>query len=195
MWIRLYRLGFALLIIVALIENYRQTPVTLGNFLSFFTIQSNIVGAAVLLLGATTLIPQSLTWDYVRGAAMIFLALTGVVYNLLLRGLGTDTPFWIDNTLHVVAPIVMVVDFLIAPVRHRLEFGRSLWWTAYPLVYAGYSLLRGPLVDWYPYAFLNPNDGGWTNVIVHVIAMSAGFLLVSWIVVRFSNWRLDQLVR
>lgn len=192
-WLRVTRVVFGLLIIVTVIADYRQTTDTLGNFLSFFTIQSNIFGAGILLLGATTLVPPTARWDYLRGAAMIFLALTGVVYNLLLRNLGSDTPPWINNTLHVAAPILMVADLLIDPLRHRLAFVKSLWWTVYPLAYAGYSLIRGPFVDWYPYGFLNPNEpGGWTNVIVHVIVIAAGFLAVSWVVVKFSNWRLDR---
>ena len=71
---------------------------------------------------------------------------------------------------------------------------RALWWTAFPLTYAAYSLLRGPLVDWYPYGFLNPTtDGGWTKVAMYVVAIAVGFLAVSWVVVRFSNWRLARM--
>ena len=120
-WIRLFRLAFGLLIAIALVEDFRHTTQSTGNFFSFFTVQSNIFGVVILLLGATTLIPPSQRWDYTRGAAMVFLALTGVVYNLLLRSLGSDTAPWINNTLHVVAPIVLVVDFLIDPLRHHLR--------------------------------------------------------------------------
>ena len=192
-WLRLARLVLGVVIIVTVIADYRQSTDSFGNFFSFFTIQSNIIAAAVLLRGATRLAPQTDRWDYVRGAALITLALTGVVYNLLLRSQGSDTPPWINNTLHVAAPALMVVDFLVDPFRHRLTFMKSLWWTVYPLAYAGYSLLRGPFVDWYPYGFLNPNEpGGWTNIAIHVVVIAAGFLIVSWVVVKFSNWRLHR---
>ena len=51
------------------------------------------------------------------------------------------------------------------PVR-RIGFRTALPWLGVPLVYVAYSLLRGPLVDWYPYPFLDPADGGYGRVAV-----------------------------
>jgi hypothetical protein len=66
--------------------------------------------------------------------------------------------------------------------------------TLYPLEYCGYSLIRGPIVGWYPYSFLDPvESGGWRGVSLYVLAIVAGFLLFSIAVIalgRFARqWR------
>ena len=85
-WVRLYRVAFGLLIIAAAVYQLDRTG-KWANFFSFFTIQSNLIGSAVLLIGAIALPGASRKWDLVRGAAAIYLVLTGIVYNTLLVGL------------------------------------------------------------------------------------------------------------
>ena len=58
-----------------------------GNFFSFFTIQSNILAATLLVL--TALIrrdERSRSFDAVRGAATFYITITFVVFALLLSG-------------------------------------------------------------------------------------------------------------
>jgi hypothetical protein len=63
----------------------------------------------------------------------------------------------------------------------------------YPIVYLTYSLVRGPIVDWYPYDFIDPDEqGGYDGVTLYALGITAGFLLVGLLVVWFSNWRLRQ---
>ena len=40
---------------------------------------------------------------------------------------------------------------------------RSLW--------TGYTLVRGALVDWYPYPFLDPANGGYGTVAAYVVGI------------------------
>ena len=190
-WVRLYRLGFGLLVVAAIVQQLIENPGRIANFFSFFTIQSNIIGAFVLLLGAAGFAPRTRAWDYVRGGAMMFLMLTGVIYNTILASLTADlhtTVPWVNDVLHKIIPVVMVVDFLIVPLAHRIEFRTALWWTVYPVAYAAYSLIRGPIVDWYPYPFLDPRDSGYVRVTVNMIVIAIGFVAVVWLVVAANNW-------
>lgn len=190
-WVRLYRLAFGLLIVAAIARQLFKDPGNIGNFFSFFTIQSNIIGAVVLLLGAAGFAPRTLRWDYLRGGAMIFLMLTGVIYNTLLANLTADlqtTIPWVNTVLHTISPIVMVLDFLIVPLAHRITFRTALWWTAYPIAYAAYSLIRGPIVDWYPYPFLDPRDTSYGRVTLNMIGIAIGFVVVVWLVVKANTW-------
>lgn len=190
-WVRLYRLGFGLLIVAAVIAQINHNPGKIANFFSFFTIQSNIIGAVVLLLGAAGYAPRTLRWDYVRGGAMMFLMLTGVIYNTILAGMTADlhtTVPWVNDVLHKIIPVVMVVDFLLVPLAHKIDFRTALWWTAYPIAYAAYSLIRGPIVDWYPYPFLDPRDSSYGRVTINMIVIAIGFVAVVWLVVKANNW-------
>lgn len=162
--------------------------VQLANFFSFFTIDSNVLSVVVLAIGAVLLIrnvPDSRGFAVFRGSVTAYMAVTGIVYNLLLRGIelpqGTTLP-WSNEVLHVVGPILMVVDWLFAPGRTPLVW-RNLWViVSFPLVWAIYTMIRGPLVVdavsgndfWYPYPFLNPNisPNGYLSVAFYVLLIA-----------------------
>ncbi|CAN5377149.1 Pr6Pr family membrane protein [soil metagenome] len=171
-----------------------------ANFLSFFTIESNIVAALVLV--ATGLLPLSRRpgwWDGLRGAATLYMVTTGIVYNTLLLDVdvGNLAP-WVNNVLHRIMPLVILADWLLALPRERVSRRTSLLWLIFPILYCAYSLIRGPYVDFYPYPFLDPRlDGGYGRVAIFIAVLSiaiAGLaLLVAWVGNR-SSFRRHQAV-
>ena len=197
-WIRGYRIAFALLTLAAVIYQFLEragkgsfNPV---NFFSFFTIQSNLLAAAVLLvlgLRANPADRPSRGEDLARGAAVVYMAATGVVYGLLLSGytesLQTAVP-WVNNVLHRLMPLVVVADWLLRPPAHRIPFRRALLWLAYPLLWLAYTLVRGAGVRWYPYPFLDPTlSGGYLGVAAYCVAITAGFLLFSLLIIALGR--------
>ncbi len=194
-WVRGYRLVFAALVIAAVAWQYaqlgdRNAQVT-TNFFSFFTIQSNLIGAAVFMYGALAMPRPSLPWDLVRGGAAMYLTTTFFVYGILLSGLEESlqtTEPWVNTVLHQIFPVVIVGDLLIRPLANALTFRYALSWAVYPLAYLGYTLTRGQIVDWYPYPFLNPDEvGGYLGVAAYCVAILIGFLLFAVAVVWVSN--------
>ncbi|HEY8599216.1 MAG TPA: Pr6Pr family membrane protein [Thermomicrobiales bacterium] len=186
--LRTYRIGFALLTFVAIVYQF-VARAALGdfnpvNFFSFFTILSNIFAAVVLLLAGLRGDADgesSLTWDLVRGAAVAYMTTTFVVYGLLLTGyndaLQTSIP-WVNNVLHRIFPLVLLIDWVVQPPRHPLTFRQALVWMVFPILYLVYSLLRGPLVGWYPYPFLDPRRaGGYPVVALYSLGIALGFFL------------------
>lgn len=177
--------------------------VSYTNFFSFFTIESNLLTVVVMLIGAVLLVtrtdsdPQWFT--VLRGSVVTYMGVTGIVYNLLLRNIelpqGATLP-WSNEILHVVAPILVVLDWLFTPGRRPLPW-RTLWVIViFPIVWVIYTLIRGPLTPneltgdpfWYPYPFLNPNlsQNGYLSVAFYVIlialficAVGAGAIWVS----------------
>lgn len=165
--------------------------VYIQNFFSFFTIESNVLTVVVCLVGAVLLLARregaDPTWfNNLRAATATYMIVTGVVYNLLLRGIelpqGTTVP-WSNEVLHVVGPLWMLLDWLLAPGRKPLEWRRGiLGIIAFPLVWVVYTLVRGPLTAdpfkgfdyWYPYPFLNPNlsQNGYLSVAFYVILIA-----------------------
>ena len=85
--------------------------------------------------------------------------------------------------LHVVGPLLMVIDWLFAPGRRRLEWKRIWIIVIFPLVWAVYTMIRGPLAfndvagipTWYPYPFLNPANSaeGYVSVAFYVVLIAA----------------------
>src|SRR5438067_520811 len=71
-----YRVGFALLAIVAVVAQIAALPAGVFNpvnFFSYFTIQSNVIGVAVFLIGAArSRSASSAQWELVRGAAALY---------------------------------------------------------------------------------------------------------------------------
>lgn len=185
-----YRLAVAALVLVAVgtqLANSSGRGFSAANFFSFFTIQSNLLGAAAFI--AAALAPrrtrQSFGLSLFRGAATLYMAITGVVFSLLLRGLQeslqTTVP-WINTVLHYLFPLVIVVDWLLDRTVRGLRTRDGLLFLIYPIAYLAYSLIRGPIVDWYPYPFIDPRATGYGQVVigslvVAVVAVAAATLL------------------
>ncbi|WP_105566792.1 Pr6Pr family membrane protein [Microbacterium halophytorum] len=173
-----------------------HVPTIVANFFSFFTVESNIVAAVALavvavraLRGRTGREPAWVGTLFL--AAATFMTITGLVYNTLLRFgpalLVGNTVSWANEVMHVVGPLFLLADALLA--RHRaLPWGAIGVVLAYPIAWVGYTLLRAEHVVspatgsawWYPYPFLNPHvQGGYGGVALYVIGIAIAFGIVS----------------
>ncbi|GAA2788682.1 Pr6Pr family membrane protein [Kitasatospora paracochleata] len=191
--VNLGRLAFGLLAAVALgVQAYHVCTrhASLVNFFSYFTDLSNMAGAVVLLTGGTLgLLGRRGVPDPVRGAVVLCMTVTGVVYAVLLAGyhLPLELP-WVNAVLHKLMPAVHLADWLITPPRRRIAWRRAVLWLAFPLLYLVYSLLRGAAVDWYPYPFLDPRrPHGYGRVAVASAMITVLFVAVGAAVVWTGN--------
>jgi hypothetical protein len=154
-----------------------------ANFFSFFTIQSNILGVAALF--ALVLVPRagrSALFDGARSAAVLYMAITGVVFALLLAGQQEElqtTVSWVDFVVHKLMPVVLVADWLIDPPRHRLPWWTVLAWLSYPFAWFAYTLVRGDIVDWYPYPFVDVSELGYGGVLGRAAVLTVAFAVAA----------------
>ena len=139
--------------------------------LIFFTIQSNIVCAALWI--ALLIRPKLPTvW---HGVAAQGILLTMVVYHFLLAGgtfsmsSFTGSLYGFANLLvHYVVPTMMIADFLSLSDRQPLSRLAPVWWAAFPLAYFVFAMIHGatgrPIyagaATSYPYFFIDPNGPG-----------------------------------
>jgi hypothetical protein len=184
------RIGFGLLILAA-IAFMIWTLVGEGafdplNFFSFFTILSNLLAMTVLIEGGRRQLagepPLSDLW---RGAAVVYMTVTYIVFAVLLRDLQEELQThvaWVDSVLHRVAPIVLMADWLIEPPHRPIPFRRALVWLGFPLVWLVLTLVRGAIDGRYPYPFLDPANGGYGVVALYCVAIFVLFLGVVWVV-------------
>jgi hypothetical protein len=193
----LARLAFATIAIVAMTYQFAtlnaEPGYATGNFFSFFTIQSNILAvAALFLLVAVPRDRRSALVDGAREAAVLYTAITGVVFALLLAGLQeelqTTTP-WVDTVVHKVMPVVLVLDWLVDPPRHRLPAWTVLAWLAYPAAWLACTLVRGEIVDWYPYPFVDVSDLGYGGVLARAVGLTIGIALAAGALLWVGNRR------
>jgi len=167
------------------------------SFFSFFTVESNVAAAVVLAVGAVLLVVRkgaddTTLYTVTRAAVVTYMVVTGIVYNLLLRGIELpqgSTVGWSNEILHAVAPVYLLLDWIFAPGRVPLG-ARRIWpILVFPIVWVVYTLVRGPLVVdavygndfWYPYPFLNPNTSanGYLSVAFYVVLIAAVIGLVA----------------
>ncbi|MFJ8041935.1 Pr6Pr family membrane protein [Kitasatospora sp. NPDC096147] len=187
------RLAFGLLTAAALgFQLYRLGTQggSVGNFFSYFTILSNVLGAGVLLVGGYRgLRGGGRVPDLLRGAAALYLTITGLVYLVALQGLGLGLTLpWVNDVLHRAMPLVVLADWLLDPPRRRIDPHRALRWLLFPLLYLPYTLLRGLVVDWYPYPFLDPGrSGGYARVAVASAMITVAFLGIGALLVVIGN--------
>jgi len=175
---------------LALQFEYQQSIV---NFFSFFTNLSNILAGFVLLYGAVLLIQNktSKAYDIVRGASVVYMAVVGVVFSLLLSGaeLGILQP-WVNTVLHYIMPVVVVAYWFINPPKNKIATKTIGYWLIFPAAYLFYSLVRGAIVNWYPYPFLNPaQDGGYSTVALYSLLVLVFFIVFSLAIRWASNLR------
>ena len=189
------RFAFSLLTLAAITG---QLAVHVGggfnvvNFFSYFTNLSNLFAALVMFWGAVQLFQQrhpTPTGELVRGSSVAGMVVVGVVFNVLLRNedLGSLMP-WVNAVVHYIMPIAALLDWLFVPPKAALGFSRIQYWLVFPLSYLAYVLLRGAMINWYPYPFLNPaNVGGYGGVAVYAVGILMLFLSVSWVLVGVGN--------
>ncbi len=188
------RAGFAGVAVVALayqlVEGRGGRGVDAANFFSFFTVQSNLFAAAVLLATAFHVGTRSTRFEAVRGAAVLYMLITGVVFALLLSDLTDDlqtTVPWVNFVVHQLMPVVLLADWLLDPPRRRLAWKLAFVWLVYPLAYFAYTLGRGAIVDWYPYPFLDVNEHGYGGVLWHGAILLPEILLGAFAVIAVGN--------
>ncbi|GGM36119.1 Pr6Pr family membrane protein [Microbacterium saperdae] len=174
-------------------------PTVTANFLSFFTIEANLLSAIVLAIGAIWALRHRATTDAEpRWLAVLlvcvstYMIVTGIVYNTLLRGVelpqGATVP-WSNEVLHVVIPLFLLADVLFAPRRRALGWSTIFITAIFPLVWAVYTMVRANLIIapatgkpwWYPYPFLDPRlvPGGYLGVSGYILGIAVAVIGVA----------------
>lgn len=184
-------------------------PTVATNFFSFFTILSNVLAAVALGIGAAWALgqkdparPEPRWLAVLLACASTYMIVTGIVYSVLLRGVelpqGVTVP-WSNEVLHVVIPLVLLIDVVVAPRRRWLPWSTVLIAAIFPVVWAVYTLIRANLVVspatgnpwWYPYPFLDPHlhEGGYATVALYIVGIAVAIIATAAFVVWVARRR------
>ncbi|MCI0633628.1 MAG: Pr6Pr family membrane protein [Actinobacteria bacterium] len=178
---------FGLLVQVLVVVDVEQvvffdTPAgRIFNVFCFFTIQSNLIVAITCLLLALDPTRSSTVFRVFRLTGIVAIAITGVVYHSALKGL-LDLSGWelvADEVLHTVSPIIAVAGWLVFGPR-GLTSRRIVWWTlAFPACWFVFTLIRGEIVGFYPYPFVDVIDIGYARMLVNAAVVAVLYLGVA----------------
>jgi len=165
------------------------------RYFVYFTNDTTMIAIVLLALTGISMVGRARDGILLTSAALAVVPLamvTGVVYNLTLRGVPSEVYLgmaWENEVLHVAVPLLLTIDWFVLRLFDR---GRpALPWRAllialiFPVVWITMTLVRGALTGWYPYPFLEPAAGVATNALyiggisVFVVAVTALGILAS----------------
>lgn len=195
--IRTFRLLGALTIIVAIVA-MTADAVSTGTFVAwdffgFFTIQSNTIAAASLLLSLPYTSRERPAWvDYLRVAATTYLIVVVAVFWLLLGTASGQGGYpWTNSILHAASGVILVLDWIWEGPRTPPALS-GLWSVlVYPLVWLVVVLIRGATDGWVPYPFLDPAHG-YGSIVVVVAAILVVASLVALGLRLLTRWRVPS---
>ena len=155
---------------------------TISNYFSFFTIQNNLlvaISTTCIALFSKTAAGKFFNKPEVLSAIALYIFVVALVYNTVLRGLNQLIGWGIltDTLLHVINPILFLIFWWLKRKHKFLNYKLAFIWLLYPFAYLTYTLIRGNIVKWYPYPFINAGELGYDKILQNVFMMLLVFLL------------------
>ena len=174
-----------------------QTVITIdegrsvANFVSYFTIESNILVLVTSLLLVQRPDRGGTAFGVLRLASLTAITVTGLVYATVLAGNGSfeGAEWWYDKIFHYVVPVMTVVGFVALRPRTRLD-RTAMWALAFPVAWLAYTLVRAEVAEPVfvltptatapvPYGFLDVADLGVVTVTVICLALTGVAVAIS----------------
>ena len=176
-----------------IIQNRVTTiPETVIRYFSFFTILTNILVAisftSVYLNGigqkkSFFTQPKTLT------ATVVYITIVGIIYNTILRFIwvpqGWDMV--VNELLHLIIPIAFIIFWIKFVPKQNMEWKNILPWLVYPIIYLGYTLLRGATAQWYPYPFVDVVKLGYNKVLINSAMVTVVFIVIALLFVAIAK--------
>lgn len=152
------------------------TAGVLWSMVRYFTITTNAVVAVVFGLAAVSGRWPGAGWP---AATTVWIIVVGVVYHVLLAATHEPAGYeiWSNIGFHTVVPLGVVTLWLASAPKDGLTWTGPVIWTAYPLAYAVYALLRGLADGKFPYFFLDPAKSGALGVAAYILGLGVFFVL------------------
>jgi hypothetical protein len=165
------------------------------NVFTYFTIQSNLALAASCAFLAIGVAPTATWFRVLRLVGVVGIALTFVVFQLVLRDLQdlTGQAAFCDLMLHTVSPILGVAGWLLVGPRAQTSRPVVVWTTAYVAAYGLFTMVRGAIVrhgdaHFYPYPFMDAATHGYARVIVNLVLVAVVFFALAFGAHALDGW-------
>jgi hypothetical protein len=133
------------------------------NFFSYFTVLSGMAAVVAFVAAAIVAFRREVDppWlDWFRLLITTYILVSGIVYLTIViesssRAYTIEVP-WSSQLLHFWIPVIALLDWLTDAGKARLPWKTTAWVMLVPSIWGAFTLIRGALVGWYPYFFLDP---------------------------------------
>ncbi|NDO90184.1 Pr6Pr family membrane protein [Cellulosimicrobium composti] len=179
--------GVVMELVIALVDGPGTAPSQaerLVRLFSYFTVQSNLLVGVVSVLLVVRPARDGAVFRVARLDALLCIAVTGVVYQTVLRGIAELSAAGqvSDLLLHLLAPLLALVAWVLVGPRPRVD-AATVWWSlAYPLAWIAYTFVRGAVVGWYPYPFLDVTTLGLGPALLNTAVVAVVLVGLAWLV-------------
>ncbi len=159
-------------------------------YFTFFTILTNLM--LVLVYLSEVLGWRWLAWwrsPVTRGMMAGAIGLVMGFYHFVLAATWAPEGLFLlaDVLLHYVTPALYILWWLLLQPKGSLRFGHIGWMLLPPVIWLAWTMLRGAIVNEYPYPILEAHLLGYPQV-----ALNIGFMLVLLTVIFAAVVALDQ---
>lgn len=200
------RLSLAATCVVALVGRFlwgiQSATFDPANYFAYLTMQSNFAFVIVTAYaGVRGMLDRPVSaWLATTRAAVLGCTITaGIVFALLVQqasqfAVRIDVP-WSDQLMHFVVPVLALGEWVLLS-RERAQWRAIVFVVGYAVCWGGITMLRGSVVDWYPYFFLDPGqvDGPGEFILFAALslalfsAVTAAMVLLSRLRRRERGW-------
>ncbi|MCU7825545.1 Pr6Pr family membrane protein [Kitasatospora sp. DSM 101779] len=175
-----------------------------NSSLVYFTLESNVIVLGYFISAVYWMTKRN-TVDApaprLRGAATLYIVITGLVSHILLQHGESPLPglvsgpdrlqHWSSFFLHYTTPLMVVADWLLLKPRNASRWKDVPLWLAFPLGYALVTEARAILFPSfplkYPYFFLDPTTDGYGWVAGQIGQLTVEFVVLAVVVVGLDR--------
>lgn len=160
---------------------WSSIPARIFNVFCYFTIQSNVIVGVTCLMLAIRLDRRSRAFAVCRLVGVVAITITGIVYHVAIAHL-TEFDSWAlvaDQLTHTVVPIATMVGWLLFGPRGLTSWRIAGLTLLYPLAWMAFTLVRGSIVDFYPYHFIDVDTLGYGKVAANGVWIAFLFVAVA----------------
>ncbi len=176
----------------AAIEGGKGISGGLVIYLGYFTILTNLLVCAAV---TAPLLAQDSAWGrrFSRPEMMAWvttsIVFVAISFHLLLRHVfNPQGPHLVANDLlHYVTPAVCLLYWWLAAPKNSLRWVHPFWWGLYPTLYLVYALIRGALIQSYPYGFIDAGVIGYQRTFINGIGLLMAFFALGLVLVASSR--------
>lgn len=165
----------------------------IANLFSYFTILTNLSIAASLsysLIRPDTKAGRFFSTSSFQSALASYIIIVSLIYNFVIRSSWHQPflEFTSDNILHILTPILYVLRWGLFTPKGTLKWNDSLKWLIVPFAYLFYSLIRGSIVNWYPYAFIDLRHISIVVALQNIVMTAFAFWVIGLLLIAANHW-------
>jgi len=164
------------------------------DFLSYFTIWSNILVAYVALRLAKDPLDKRKPMLVLIPTSVLMITITGILYNALIAPV-TPPKGWNIATsvvLHGIVPVLALVVWFKCGPRALFDARKIPQFYIIPIIYLLYTLVRSTTIKQWPYAFLDEASLGWAKWLITVAIIIVFGLVIIGILIPIDRLQIKR---